>query len=127
MWFNQGRHGRPHVNVANCSALKEQFKPQFIPVANTWEEQTLCWRNIKRDGNETLDEFSYKVTQLGKALGLNEQHILDTFKLGIPSNVYVNLVHIDGMQTTLNMTKRLMAVPKDTSPGTGVISKALHT
>ena len=38
------------------------------------------WRNIKWDGNEILDEFSYRVTQLGKALGLNDQHILDTFK-----------------------------------------------
>ena len=28
------------------------------------------------DDNETLDEFSYRVTQSGKALGLNEQHIL---------------------------------------------------
>ena len=42
-------------------------------------------------------------TQLGKALGLNDQHILDTFKLGLPSNIYVNLVHIDDMQATLNI------------------------
>ena len=39
----------------------------------------------------------HTVTQLGKALGLNDQHILDTFKLELPSNIYVNLVHIDGM------------------------------
>ena len=26
------------------------------------------WRNIKWDGNETLDECSYRVTQLGKTL-----------------------------------------------------------
>ena len=35
------------------------------------------WRNIKWDGNETLNEFSYSITQLGKTLGLNDQHILD--------------------------------------------------
>ena len=73
-------------------------------------------------GNETLDECSYRVTQLGKALGLNDQHILDTFKLGLPLNIYVNLVHIDGMQATLNMAKRLMAVSKGPSPGTSAIS-----
>ena len=70
------------------------------------------WRNIKWDGNETLDEFSYRVTQPGKALDLNKQHTLDTFTLGLPSSIYVNLVHIDGMQATLNMAKRLMAVSK---------------
>ena len=48
------------------------------------------WRNIKWDCNKTLDEFSNRVTQLGKALGLNDQHVLDTFKLGLPSNIYVN-------------------------------------
>ena len=74
------------------------------------------WRNIKWGGNKTLDEFSYRVTQIGKALGLYDQHILDTFKLGLPSNIYVNLVHIDGMQATLNMAKRLMAVSKGTIP-----------
>ena len=67
------------------------------------------WRNIKWDGNETLDEFLYRVTQLGKALGLNDQHILDTFKLGLPSNIYVNL-------------KDLWLCPKGTSPGASAIS-----
>ena len=102
--------------------MKEQFKQQFNPVGNTKEEQLAGRRNIKWDGNETLDEFSYRVTQLGKALGLNDQHILDTFKLGLPSNIYVNLVHIDGMQATLNMAKRLMAVSKGSSPGANAIS-----
>ena len=102
--------------------MKEQFKQQFNPVGNTREEQMASWKNIKWDGNETLDEFSYRVTQLGKTLGLNDQHILDTFKLGLPSNIYVNLVHIDGMQATLNMAKRLMAVSKGTSPGASAIS-----
>ena len=53
---------------------------------------------------------------------MNDQHILDTFKLGLPSNIYANLVHIDGMQATLNMAKRLMAVSKGTSPGASAIS-----
>ena len=115
-WFNQSRDGRPHATVADWNALKEQFKQQFNPVGNTREEQKASWRNVKWNGNETLDEFSYRVTQLGKALGLNDQHILDTFKLGLPSNFYVNLVHVYGMQVTLNMAKRLMAVSKGPSP-----------
>ena len=49
-------------------------------------------RNIKWDGNEALDGFSYRGTQQGKALGLNDQHILDAFKLGLSLNIYVNLV-----------------------------------
>ena len=56
----------------------------------------------------------YRVTQVGGALSLNDQHIIDTFKLGLPSKIYVNLVHIDGKQATLNMAKRLMAVSKGT-------------
>ena len=63
-WFNQGRGGRPHATVADLNALKEQFKQQFNPVGNTMEEQMASWRNIKGDGNETLDEFSYRVSQL---------------------------------------------------------------
>ena len=59
------------------------------------------WRYIKWDGNDALDKFPYRVTQLGKALGLNDQHILDTFKLGLPSNIYVNLAHIVGIKATL--------------------------
>ena len=82
------------------------------------------WRNIKWDGNKTLDEFSYRVTQLGKTLGFNDQHMLDTFKLALPSNIYVNLVYIDGMQATLNMAKRLVAVSKGTSPGASTISNS---
>ena len=121
-WFNQGRDGRPHATVADWNALNEQFKQHFNPVGNTREEQIASWRNIKWDGNETLDEFSYRVTQLGKALGLNDQHIQDTLKLGLPSNIYVNLVHIGGMQATLNMVKRLMAVSKGTSPVASAIS-----
>ena len=50
-WFNQSRDGRPHATVADWNALKEHFKQQFDPVGNT------SWRNIKWDGNETLDEF----------------------------------------------------------------------
>ena len=121
-WFNQGRDGRPHVTVADWNALKEQFKQQFNPVGNTREKQMASWRNIKCNGNETLDEFSYRATQIGKAPGLNDQHILDTFKLGLPSNIHVNLVHIDGMQATLNMAKRLMLVSKGPSPGASAIS-----
>ena len=60
-----------------------------------------------------LDEFSYRVTQLGKALGLNDQHILDTCKLELPSDIYVNLVHIDGMKAILNMVKKTYAVSKE--------------
>ena len=86
------------------------------------EEQMATWRNIKWDSDETLDHFSYRVTQLGKVLGLNDQHILETFKLGLPSNIYVNLIHIDGMQATLNMAKRFMAVSKGTSLGASAIS-----
>ena len=48
--------------------------------------------------------------------------MLNTFKLGFPSNVYVNLIHIDDMQGTLNMAKRLMAVSKGTSPGASATS-----
>ena len=102
--------------------MKEQFKQQFNPVGNTREEQTASWRNIKWDGNKTLDEFSYRITQLGKALGFNDKDILDTIKLGLPSNIYVNLVHIDAMQVTLNMSKRLLAVSKGTSPCASAIS-----
>ena len=71
---------------------KEQLKQQFDPAGNTREEQMASWRNIKGDGNGTLDEFSYRVTQLGKALGLNDQYMPDTFKFGLPSNIYANLV-----------------------------------
>ena len=120
-WFNQGREGRPHATVADWIALKEQFKKKFNPVDNTKEEQMASGRNIKMDGKETLDEVSYIVTQLGKALGLNDKHILDTFKLGLPSNIYVNLVHIDDMQTTLHMAKILMAISKRNSPGASAI------
>ena len=84
-WFNQGREGRPQATVADWNALKEQFKQQNNPVGNTREEWMASWRNI-----------------------------LDTFKLGLFSNIYVNLVHIDGMQATLNMAKRLMDVSKGT-------------
>ena len=98
--FNQGREGRPHATVADWNALKEQFKQQFNPIGNTREEQMASWRNIKWDDNETLDEFSYRVTQLGKALGFNDQHTIDTSKLGLPSNIYINLVHIDVLQAT---------------------------
>ena len=121
-WFNQGREGGLHATVADWNALKEQGKQNFNPVGNTREEQMASWRDIKWNGNDTLDYFSYRVTELGKALGLSDQHILDTFKLGLPSNIYVNFVHIDGMQATLNMAKRLMAVSKATSRGTSSIS-----
>ena len=86
-WFSQGRESRPHANVADWNALKKQFKQQFNPVCNMREEQMASWRNTTWDGNETLDEFSYRVTQLDKELGLDDQHILDTFKLGLPSNI----------------------------------------
>ena len=68
-----------------------------------------------------LMDVSYRVTKLGKALGLNKQHILDTFKLGLPSNIYVNLVHMDDMQATLNMAKRPLEVSRGTSPGASAI------
>ena len=55
-----------------------------------------------------------RATQLGKALGLNDQHILDTFKLGLPSNIYINLVYTYGRKATLNMAKGLTAVSKGT-------------
>ena len=80
------------------------------------------WKNIEWDGSDTLDEFSYRVAQIGKALGLNGQNILDTFKLGSPSSVCDNLVHIDGMQATLNITKRLIDVLKVTSCCASAIS-----
>ena len=66
--------------------------------------------------------MSYRGTQLSNALGLNGHHILGTLKLGLPSNIYVNLVHIDDMQATLNMAKRLIAVSKGTSPGVSAMS-----
>ena len=121
-WFNQCKDGRPHATVADWNALKEQLKQQFNPLGNIREEQMTSWRNIKWDGNETLDEFSYRFTQLGKVLGLNDQHILDSFKLGLLANIYVNLVSIAGMQATSNMAKRLMAVSKGTTPGASSIS-----
>ena len=35
--------------------------------------------------------------------------------------MYLNLVHTNDMQVTLNMAKRLMDVPKEMSPGTSTI------
>ena len=52
------------------------------------------------------------ITLFGRAVGFNNQHILDTFKLGLPSNVYINLVYIDGRPATLNMANRPVAVSK---------------
>ena len=40
----------------------------------------------------------------------------------MPSNISVNLVQTDGMQATLNMVKRFMAVSKGASPGKDAIS-----
>ena len=51
----------------------------------------------------------------------NDQHIPGTFKIWLPSIIHVNLVHIDGMQATLNMAKRLMGVLKGTSPDASAI------
>ena len=65
------------------------------------------WKNVKWDGNKTLDELSYR----------------DTIKLGLPSNIYGNLVYIDDMQATLNMAKRHMDVSKGTSPGASAIAR----
>ena len=65
------------------------------------------WRNIMLDGNEILDQFSYRVTLLGKLLVLDDQHNLGTFKQGLPSNVCLNLYHMDDTQTTLNRAKGL--------------------
>ena len=79
-YFNQGRDGRPHATVPDWNALKEQFKQHFNPVGNTREEQMASWRNIKWDGIETLDEFSYRANQLTKVLDLNNQHFLDAFQ-----------------------------------------------
>ena len=62
-----------------------------------------------------------QLTQLGKVLGLNDRHILDTFILRLSSNNYVNLVHIDSMQATLNMANRFMAISKGTWPGASAI------
>ena len=95
---------------------------QFNPTGNARAEQMVRCRNKTWHGNETLDELSYRVTELGKALGLNDQHILDTFKLGLTSNVYVNLVHIDSIQATLNMAKRPMAISKEMLPGASATS-----
>ena len=58
------------------------------------------WRNIKKGHNETPDEFSYRVTELGIEIELNHKHIPDTFKLGLSCNGYVNLVNIDGIPAT---------------------------
>ena len=66
---NHGREGRPHANVADWNALKEQFTYHFNPVGNTKEKQMASWKNIMCDGDETLEEFPYRGTQLGKALG----------------------------------------------------------
>ena len=80
------------------------------------------WKSIKWDDNKSLDKFSYRITQIGKALGLNDQHILDTFKLGWMSNAYINLVHVDAMQTLINLAKRVMSVSDRTSPSASAIS-----
>ena len=71
-WFIQGREGRSHASAADWNALKEQFKQQFYPVCSTREEQMASWRNIKSDGNKTLDELSYTFIQLDKAQCLND-------------------------------------------------------
>ena len=61
---------------------RKSSSKKFNPIGDTREEQMKSLRNVIWDHNETLDEFSYRVTQLGKALGLHDQHILDHFKLG---------------------------------------------
>ena len=71
--FNQGREGRPHANVADWNALK--FQQQYYPVGNIREEQMASWRNIKWDGYEILEEVSYRVTQIGKALSLKVKKV----------------------------------------------------
>ena len=76
--------------------LSSKLKQQLYPECNTREEQMASWRNVKWDGNETPLN-SHTDTHLGKEIALNDQCILDTFKLGLPSNIYANLVHIHGM------------------------------
>ena len=65
------------------------------------------WRNIKWDGNKTCTIFSYRVTQLGRALGLNKQHILDNVQARTTLSVFVNfLVYVDGMPAIFSMKKK---------------------
>ena len=63
-WIYWSRDGRPHANVAGRESLKEEFKHHFHSMGNTREGKMVCWRNIKWNGNETLDEFSNRVTQI---------------------------------------------------------------
>ena len=56
------------------------------------------------------------------SLGLSDQHNLDTFNLGLSSNIYASLAHIDAMKAKLNMAIRLMAASKGTSSGASAIS-----
>ena len=46
-WFNQGKVGQPHDNVADWNAFKEKFKQHFNQVGNTREEEMTSLRNIK--------------------------------------------------------------------------------
>ena len=89
-WFDQGKDGRIHANVTEWEGFLEQLKQQFNNVGYTREEQVVSWKNIKWDGNEIPDLLSYRAIFLSKTLGLNIQHIWDTFKLKLPSNIYVN-------------------------------------
>ena len=59
---------------------------------------------------------------MNRTLSLEDQHFLDTFKLGLPLNVYVNLAHIDHMAVTLNMVKGPIVISTLASPGVSAMS-----
>ena len=41
LWYNQGRDGRPHANVADWEVLKEQLRQQFKP--SKLEKYQVVW------------------------------------------------------------------------------------
>ena len=74
--------GLNRVEKVDWKALREQFNQPFNPIVILGKSKWQVGEISNGDGNETLDEFSYRVTQLGKSLCLNDQNILGTFKLG---------------------------------------------
>ena len=91
--------------------IKREFLIHFNPVGSTREQQIKAWKEMKWDPTtESLDDFSFRFTQLGTDLGYTEEQQLESFILCVPPQMYIYVVDSTNLQQALIKLKKCIAL-----------------
>ena len=104
LWF----HPLESLEDTTWPKLQNLFRKRYSKLGNTCEQLFHARRSFNFDENtETIDSYVIWIRQVATLLGYGEPHVLEVFKITLPTKLYWILFPIEDPRQAVDTVKRI--------------------